>query len=212
VEEVMAAIQGQQNSANSSLSGDSGVVTSDKTIHVTVPNFILKAFQRLPKVNVLPSEQINKEVKEWKEDLNKALVPVKPVMHCLIIKAWATRVEDTAIPCTPTGQLSLPRTVTKKAGARTPLVDTLVRRSPRINPAAVDGYQIVPVKVKEPASKRRKKVAMLLDLDKKLPTNISDVINPTFLENIKEWAQACGVAPEELSDDALLKGHGDSQE
>jgi hypothetical protein len=163
MEEVMAAIQGQQNSANSSFSGDSGVVTSDRTIHVIVPDFILKAFQRLPKVNVLPSEQINKEVKEWKEDLNKALVLVKLVMHCLIIKAWAARVEDTVIPYTPTGQLSLPRTITKKARARTPLVDTLVRRSPKINPAAVDGYQIVPVKIKEPASKRRKKVAMLLD-------------------------------------------------
>lgn len=78
-------------------------------------------------------------------------------------------------------------------------MDTLVRRSPRINPAAVLGFQVVPIKAKEPAAKRRKKVTEKLDLDKKLPSDVSEVINPTSLHNIKAWATACGVAPEELS-------------
>lgn len=61
----------------------------------------------------------------------------------------------------------------------------MVRRSPRINPSAVDGYQIVPVKIKEPAIKCRKKVTTQLDLDNKLPTRVKDVINPTSMQDIK---------------------------
>lgn len=50
----------------------------------------------------------------------------------------------------------------------------------------------------------KRNVAMQLDLDKKLASDISKVINPTPLKNILEWATACGVAPEELTEGALL--------
>lgn len=201
----------EQNSANSASSDDSGVVTSDRMANVIVPNFVMKACQKLPRLNEVPFTQIGKQVREWKEDLSKAIVPVQPVMHCILIKVWATMYEKPVIPCTPGGQITIPRVVTKKPGARTPLVDTLVRRSPCINPTVVDGFQMVPVKVKQPAPKRRMKITMQLDLDKKLPSDVSEVINPTSLENIKEWAQACGVVPEELSDDVLLKGRDENQ-
>jgi hypothetical protein len=108
--------------------------------------------------------------------------------------------------------LSLPTLVTKKPAAKTPLVDTLVRRSPRINPAAVDGFQVVPVKAKASALKRARKLAVPLDLDKKLPSDVAEVINPTSLETIKEWALSCGVAPEELSEEALLQGRAEDSE
>jgi hypothetical protein len=98
--------------------------------------------------------------------------------------------------------------VSKKPGSKTPLIGTMVRRSPRINPSTVDGYQVV--KMKEPASKRRKKTGLQFDLDN-LPTEASEVIDPIPLEKIQEWARACGVAPEVLTDDALLKGHGENQ-
>lgn len=87
--------------------------------------------------------------------------------------------------------------VSTTAGSKTPLVDTLVRRSPHINPSIVDGYQVV--KIKEPTSKRRKKLGIQLNLD--ITTEASAVANPTTLVSIQESVdEACGVAPEEPTD------------
>jgi hypothetical protein len=151
---------------------------------------------------------------EWKEDLSKAIVPLHPVVDCLIIKAWATSQKESDIQSiqAPGDPIAIPRIVSKRPGARTPLVYTMVRRSPRINPSAVDGYQIVPVKIKEPAIKCKKKVTTQLDLDNKLPARIEDVMNPTSMQDIKNWVAACGVAPEELSDDVLMQGHDEEHE
>lgn len=83
----------------------------------------------------------------------------------------------------------------------------MVRRSPRINPTAVDGYQVV--KIREPAPKRHKKIGLKIDLDN--PPDASESVNPIPLEIIQEWGAAYGVAPGELSDDVLMQGHGEDQ-
>lgn len=171
---------------------------------------------------------------EWTEDLSKAIVVVRPVVEGILLTIWDNMQEEpsmsetvypfssaldnsltrNSVPTTPTQNklISMPTAVSKKPGSKTPLVDTLLRRSPRINPAAVEGFQVVPIKAKEPAAKRRKKVTEKLDPDKKLPSDVSEVINPTSLHNIKAWATACGVAPEELSEEALMKGRDEDQE
>ena len=58
------------------------------------------------------------------------------------------------------------------------------------------------MKVREPATKRRKK---LINLDEP-PADVSEVINPIPLENIKEWGVIYGLSLEELTDDALMQG------
>jgi hypothetical protein len=83
------------------------------------------------------------------------------------------------------------------------LVDTLVRRSTRLNPDAVGGVKVV--QIKEPASKRRKKVGQLVDLNQP-PTTASEAANPIPLGVIQEWGRSCGVSPMELSEDALMTG------
>jgi hypothetical protein len=65
------------------------------------------------------------------------------------------------------------------------------------------------MKIKEPAAKRLKKVTVRLDLDKNLPSDVSVVMNPSSLKSVREWAIACGVAPEELSDETLLQGRNE---
>lgn len=99
--------------------------------------------------------------------------------------------------------------VSRRPGSKTPLVDTLVRRSSRLNPDAVDGVQIV--KIREPASKRRKKVVSAVDLDKP-PKNAEEVADPVPLGVLHEWAAKCGVSPTELSKDALMQGPIEDQE
>jgi hypothetical protein len=66
------------------------------------------------------------------------------------------------------------------------------------------------VKIREPASKHRKKVALQIDLVNP-PTDASEMVNPIPLETIREWGVAYGVSLEELSDDALMQGHDDDQ-
>jgi len=72
-----------------------------------------------------------------------------------------------------------------------------------LNPEAVDGYKVV--RIKEPASKRRKK--MVIDLDDP-PKDAREAANPIPLDSLPEWGVICG---EELSEDALMQGHGDDQ-
>lgn len=211
VEEVLATFQNEQNNSDSS-SDDSGVVSSDRIHTVVVPDFIVKACQKLPKMQMMPPILVGQKQVEWKEDLSKAIVPVQPVLDCFLLKAWAAMTDLSVDSATLGGQISIPRKVNKKTGAKTPLIDTLVRRSPRINPNVVDGFQMMPLKIKEPATKSRKKVSVQLDLNKKLPTEASEVVNPTSLETIREWAMACGVVPEELTDDVLMVGREDDKE
>lgn len=180
------------------------MVTSARTTKIVIPEFVLKAYQKLPAGCGVSFAA----VEEWKEDVQKAIVPVQPVMDCILIRLWAFNFGGLAQARAVAGPITIPKVVSKKAGSKTPLVDTMVRRSPRINPSAVDGFQIV--KVKEPASKRRKKYGIQLNL--KNPTEASEVSKPTSLESIREWAAACGVAPKELTDEDLLKGHDDIQE
>lgn len=160
-------------------------------------------------------------VEEWKEDIQKALVPVQLVMDCILLRLWAsvfgnhTQYSPPDGPGSPSGPVVaggpvlIPRMVSKKLGSKTPLIDTMVRRSPRINPATVDGYQMV--KIKELAHKRRKKIGLQIDLDNP-PSDASELINPIPMEVIMDWGVSCGVAPEELTEDVLMQGHGHNQE
>jgi len=104
--------------------------------------------------------------------------------------------------------LSIPVTVTKRPGYKTPLLDTTVRRRSRLNPLAKDGYQIV--KIREPAPKKRR-TAVKIDLDTP-PQDVADAVNPIPLDTLQEWGVNCGVAPEELSEDALMQGRHNDQE
>ena len=180
-----------QNHSSSSSSKDSGVVTSARTAAMIIPPFILKVCQKLPLDSVIPV---------WKEDIQKALVPARPVMDCILIKLWVALFGNKTQTGVVPGPVSIPTLVSKRPGSRTPLVDTMVRRSPRINHSAVNGFQMV--KVREPATRRRKK---LINLDEP-PADVSEVINPIPLENIKEWGVIYGLSPEELTDDALMQG------
>lgn len=73
-----------------------------------------------------------------------------------------------------------------------------------MNPEAVDGYKVV--KIREPASKRRKKTGQKLEMGQP-PTTAAEAANPIPLNTIQEWALACGVSPSEVTEDALLEGH-----
>ena len=104
--------------------------------------------------------------------------------------------------------LSIPVTVSKRPGSKTPLVDAMVRRRSRLNPLAKDGYQIV--KIREPAPKKRR-TAVKIDLDTP-PQDVFDAVNPIPLDTLQEWGVNCGVAPEELSEDALMQGRHNDQD
>ena len=104
--------------------------------------------------------------------------------------------------------LSIPVTVSKRPGSKTPLVDTMVRRRSRLNPLAKDGYQIV--KIREPSPKKRRTAAKI-DLDTP-PQDVFDAVNPIPLDTLEEWGVNCGVAPAELSEDALMQGRHNGQE
>jgi hypothetical protein len=87
VEEVLATIQknqNEQNNANSFSSEDSEGVTSERMTNVVVPAFILKACQKLPVDCVMPVSQ----VVEWKEDIQKMMVPAQPVMDYILLRLW----------------------------------------------------------------------------------------------------------------------------
>lgn len=204
MEEVLAGIQNSQNSSVSS--DDSEVVSSERMANVIVPDFIIRACQMLPVDSVLPlmNGLPNLRVADWKEDIQKAIVPVQPVMGCILLKLLAAHVEKPMVR----ELISIPTVVTKRPGAKTPLLDTWVRRSTRLNPEAVEGYKVV--KAKEPVSKRRKRAVQKLDLGQP-PMNAADAANPIPLDSIQEWALACGVSPMELSEDALLQGHDEAE-
>lgn len=106
------------------------------------------------------------------------------------------------------GSFSLPTIVSTRPGAKTPLVDTMVRRSPRLNPNATDRVKLI--KAKEPVSKRRKMMVATFDLSRP-PKTADEARNPIPTSTIQDWALACGVAPGELSEEALMEGHIEEQ-
>lgn len=88
-------------------------------------------------------------------------------------------------------------------------MDTLVQRSSRLNLEVLGGVQVV--RIKETASKRRKKVTPVIDLEN--PTkNVNEATGPIPLEVLHEWATKYGVSPSELSMDSLMQGHDEEQE
>jgi hypothetical protein len=143
--------------------------------------------------------------------LKKAIRSVAPVMDCILIRLWDFLFadKDAAQGRVPVGPISIPVIVSKKPGSKTLLVDTMVRRSSRLNPQAKDGFQIV--KIKEPASKRRKTASLVIDLDQP-PQNAEEAANPIPLDNLRKWGVKCGVPPEELSEDALMQGCTEDQD
>jgi hypothetical protein len=127
VEEVLAGIQNSQNGSVSS--NDSEVVSSERMANVIVPDFIIRACRMLPVDSVLPMTNglPNPRVADWKEDIQKAIVPVQPVMGYILLKLLAAHVEMPMVR----ELISIPTVVTKRPGAKTPLMDTWVRLKPR---------------------------------------------------------------------------------
>ena len=132
-------------------------------------------------------------------------------MDCILIRLWVFLFADKDVGQgrVPVRPISIPVIVSKKPGSKTPLVDTMVRRSSHLNPQVKDGFQIV--KIKEPASKRRKTAALVIDLDQP-PQNAEEAANPIPLDNLREWGVKCGEPPEELSEDALMQGRSEDQD
>jgi len=50
-----------------------------------------------------------------------------------------------------------------------------------------------------------------IDLDTP-PQDVPDAVNPIPLDSLQEWGVNCGVAPAELSEDALMQGRHNGQE
>jgi hypothetical protein len=206
VEEILV---GAQMLVDTSSSEDSSVVSSVRNANVVVPSFIIKACQNLP-FHSLPV------LKVWKEDIQKAIVPIYPVMDAILIKLWAALFGDKLVsvqgqaPATSgLGPVSFPTVVSRRPGSKTPLVDTLVHRSSRLNPEAVGGVQVV--KIKEPTPKRRKKIVTVIDLENP-PKTMAEADGQIPLDVLHEWATSCGVSPSELSEDALMEGHVNDQD
>lgn len=99
MEDILAAIQnnqdnsvqaaGQNSQANSDSSDDS--VSSIRVTNVLVPDFIIREFQRLLVNSVLPASSSVSAVTaaEWQEDTQKVIVPVYPVLDCILLKLFA---------------------------------------------------------------------------------------------------------------------------
>jgi hypothetical protein len=63
------------------------VVNSKRVHELVVPDLILKTFKKVPRIDGLPMAQEKQITKEWKEDRSKAIVPLQPVLGCLLFKA-----------------------------------------------------------------------------------------------------------------------------
>jgi hypothetical protein len=105
-------------------------------------------------------------------------------MGCILIRLWVSLFGEVASAQVQVavGPISIPTVVSRRLGSKTPLVDTMVRRSSHLNPEAVDGYKVV--RIKDPVSKRRKKT--VIDLDDP-PKDASEAANPIPLDNLQEW-------------------------
>jgi hypothetical protein len=138
VEDILARIQ---RSGSSSSSSDSGVVTSDRNAYLIIPTFIMEVYQKLPNEGFLPFADVGR-VQEWKEDVQKAIVPIVLVMDSVLIRLWVFLFGDRVVGQLhpPLGPISIPVQISKKLGSKTPLVDTMVHRSPCLNPQASKGF------------------------------------------------------------------------
>ena len=109
VEEILAGIQ---DSGGSVSSDDLGVVLSDRAKQLTIPSFVLMACQKIPVDSVLPLTK----VKEWKEDIQKAIFPVQPVMGCILIRLWVSLFGEVASAHVQAavGPISIPTVVSRR--------------------------------------------------------------------------------------------------
>ena len=81
----------------------------------------------------------------------------------------------------------------------TPMVESSVRRSLRVN-HATDGFH--EVRLEKNPSKRRKTCGVVL-IDES-----TGEVGPVPIVILQGWGIDCGVAPTELSDDALMQAPG----
>jgi hypothetical protein len=94
----------------------------------------------------------------------------------------------------PRKVLSLPA----PSGSTTPVVATSVRRSSWVNKGK-DGYRTPTVRLEEEPSKKRNKIGAVLINDD------TGTIGPLPIEILQDWGIKCGIAPEELSQEALMQ-------
>jgi hypothetical protein len=94
----------------------------------------------------------------------------------------------------PRKVLSLPA----PSGSTTPVVATSVRRSSRVNKGK-DGYHTPTVRLEEEPSKKRNKIGAVLINDD------TGTIGPLPIEILQDWGIKCGIAPEKLSQEALMQ-------
>lgn len=93
MEKILAAMQAGnildaiQNGDDSSSSKDYGSASLIRITNVTVPSFVIRACQRVPAESLLPLT-LKLTVPEWKEDVQKAILPVVPVMGSILIRLW----------------------------------------------------------------------------------------------------------------------------
>jgi hypothetical protein len=95
--------------------------------------------------------------------------------------------------------LSLPA----PSNSSTPLVESSVRRSTRLN-SVKEGFHFRTVRLDgEPSKKRKKPAVVLID-------EATGQAGPIPLEILQSWGIDCGIAPAELSEDALLQAPASS--
>lgn len=90
--------------------------------------------------------------------------------------------------------LALPTTISESS-ASTPLVQSSVRRSSR-RTAKLDGF--CPVRLSANPSKKRKIAVVQID-------EATGEVGPVDISVLQGWGVNCGVAPSELTEDALLQ-------
>lgn len=79
-----------------------------------------------------------------------------------------------------------------------PVVASSVRRSSRVSKGK-DGFHTPTVRLEEEPSKKRNKIgAVLID-------EATGSIGPVPMEVLQDWGIKCGIAPEELSQEALMQ-------
>jgi hypothetical protein len=94
----------------------------------------------------------------------------------------------------PRKVLSLPAPSRSSA----PIVESSVRRSSRVSKGK-DGFHTPTVMLEEEPSKKRNKIgAVLID-------ESTSMIGPVPMVILQDWGVKCGIAPEELSQEALMQ-------
>jgi hypothetical protein len=103
------------------------------------------------------------------------------------------------LPSQMVSSLSLP-TVISASDPRIPLVDRVVRRSPRVNRNLEASEGAPHFRISYSPTKKRKTVKVeVLKIGKSEYRS-----TPIPIASLQSWGIACGVAPMELTDDALM--------